>query len=52
MDKIIEGSAASSPLWATLETYARGQIQQSSSSACSRRKWTPCSAARRANAAR
>ena len=27
MDKIIEGSAASSPLWTTLESYARGQIQ-------------------------
>ncbi len=27
MDKIIEGSVASSPLWPTLERYARGQIQ-------------------------
>jgi transposase-like protein len=27
MDKIIEGSVASSPLWTTLESYARGQIQ-------------------------
>ncbi len=28
MDKITAGSAASSPLWETLETYARGEIQQ------------------------
>jgi transposase-like protein len=27
VDKIIDGSAASSPLWTTLESYARGQIQ-------------------------
>jgi putative transposase len=28
MEKITAGSAASSPLWETLETYARGEIQQ------------------------
>lgn len=28
MEKITEGTAASSPLWETLETYARGEIQQ------------------------
>ena len=28
MDKISEGGAASSPLWETLEGYAREQIQQ------------------------
>ena len=28
MDKITDGSAASSPLWETLETYARAEIQQ------------------------
>lgn len=28
MDKITEGRAASSPLWETLETYTRGEIQR------------------------
>jgi hypothetical protein len=28
MDKITDGSAASRPLWETLETYARAEIQQ------------------------